>query len=183
MRVHVPWPVLPSEEPEVLLALGNEVRIMAISRLRRVAGGAVLASAVVAAGLSPVQTAVADPVASSYIWKWGYYGTGAQCQITASMGRYSVNGKVNLRGTFHGCAAPRNGAGYGVLTVMATSPVRMGGSVGAPVCAGANYCTKTVAIPFTGTKTYCGHVSFQDDGHFRRHGRDPYLYACAEVSR
>lgn len=150
---------------------------------RRLVGGAALAIAVVAAGLSPAQTAVADPATSSYIWKWGYYGTGAQCQITASMGRYTVNGKVNLRGTFHGCAEPRRGAGYGVLTVMATSPVRMGGSVGAPICAQANYCTKTVAIPFSGTKTYCGHVSFQDDGHFRRWGRDPYLHVCAEVSR
>ncbi|MFI5712144.1 hypothetical protein [Kribbella sp. NPDC051620] len=154
------------------------------SSSRRVLGGIMLALAVLVSGLTAVTPAQADPSSQVLNWRWGYYGTGSPCTISISIGRYSVNGKVNLRGSFNGCS-PRSGTdGLGVLTVISDAPVkRLGGSVSEAVCWHDNYCTKTVGIPFSGTKTYCGHVTFSDDGYFRRHGQDPYLYACAEVSR
>jgi len=156
---------------------------MAKSRLRRLLGGLALAIAVVAAGLVPGAPAAADPSNSMFTWRWGYYGTRSTCTLTASMGRYSVGGKVNLRGTFNGCNPRGGGAGAGVLTVISSSPSRHGGSVGLGPCMSANYCTKTVGIPYIGPRDYCGRVWFSDDGYRRRYGRDPYIYACAYVSR
>jgi hypothetical protein len=154
------------------------------SRSRRLLGGIVLALAVLVSGLTAATPAQADPTSQLFNWRWGYYGTGSPCTMSISIGRYSVNGKVNLRGSFNGCS-PRSGSdGLGVLTVISDAPVkRLGGSVGEAVCWTHNYCTKTVAIPFSGAKTYCGHATYSDDGYRRRHSIDPYLFACAHVDR
>lgn len=150
---------------------------------RRVSAAAV-ALVLLLTGLLPATPAQADPNTQTFTWNWGFEGDGAKCTISISMGRYSVDGKVNLRGTFNGCIKRVGDDGLGSLTVISDAPVkRLGGTVGESECWRHNYCTMTVGIPFKGTTTYCGHAWFADDGYRQRHNRDPYLYACAEVSK